>query len=75
MQDGNASIEPLGRLIVIYPEVKYSITLSETEILFLTEDATMIWNSSKKQASVWLIDDIPEICGVGQRSVMLLSSF
>ncbi|RXW22190.1 hypothetical protein EST38_g3656 [Candolleomyces aberdarensis] len=65
-QDGNVSIERLGRLIIVYPEVKYSLALSESEILFQTEDATMIWDASQSQASVWLIDieDTPEICGV-----------
>ena len=68
MQDGKASIEQLGRLIVVHPEVKATLILSEEEVLFLTEDSTMIWDISQNQASVWLTEDIPNNCEVGQPS-------
>ena len=66
MQDGNASIESLGRLTVVHPQIKHSTALSETQVFFLTDDVTMIWDASRNQASVWLTDGIPDICDVSQ---------
>lgn len=77
MQDGTASIERIGELIVLYDNsedpIKLTVALSESEILFQADSWSLIWDVSRKQVSAWAIEGVTNVSHVSQSPASVLT--